>query len=181
MEDSPISRKSPVRTGINRNRYPQQQQQQTPFTSSPTRKANIDLKPRNTAESRDSPVKLRPTSARLARQAEGILSTLDSSSQGTPVKRNMATGTSPGYNKPAVNRYTEENNKENIPKRRKVVKFEDEQAPKGDNSNLEKIVLDLQKQVQTLQRDHSNAITRLQETVDSQATLIEKLLSERRM
>jgi phage host-nuclease inhibitor protein Gam len=128
-------------------------------------------------------VKLRPTSARIARQAEGILTTLDTAGQ-TPFrssKRNIANG-SPGYNQRAVNRYAEEN-KENIPKRRKVVKFEDEQQDdnkENSNNGLERIVLDLQRQVQRLQRDHSTAISSMQEKLEAQSRQIDKLLKERR-
>jgi 4-diphosphocytidyl-2C-methyl-D-erythritol kinase len=81
-----------------------------------------------------------------------------------------------------VNRYAEEN-KENIPKRRKVVKFEDEQQDdnkENSNNGLERIVLDLQRQVQRLQRDHSTAISSMQEKLEAQSRQIDKLLKERR-
>lgn len=95
----------------------------------------------------------------------------------------MVNGSS-GYSQRPANRYAE-NNKENVPKRRKVVKFEDEEQDEISskdiyNRGLERIVLDLQQQVQRLQRDHSAAISAMQEKIEAQSCLIDKLLEERR-
>lgn len=174
--ETPLSRKSPVRRGFNVQHQSPFNAERTTAASPPARRAG------RTDHLRDSPVKLRPTSARIARQAEGILTTLDTAGQ-TPfraTKRNIANG-SPGYNQRATNRYAE-TNKENIPKRRKVVKFEDEQERDKEtpSNGLERIVLDLQQQVQRLQRDHSTAISAMQEKLEAQSILIDKLLQERR-
>lgn len=137
---------------------------------------------RQTAGPPRSPVKLRATANRLARQTNDILSTLDSthlssssssnnlsSASSAPAKRNLAQRSPPKL-------YPSESENCGPLKRRKVVSFE-EKDKKDENSELRSAVLTLQEQVIGMQKEHNEQMSDLRKMVAEQNRLISELLS----
>jgi hypothetical protein len=148
-----------------------------PTTS--TRKPEIHDRPPDKV----SPTKLNISSARISRQTANILSTLDTSS--SAIKRRLAESP-PKLRLTSMYSTNRERDrervvgKENIPKRRKIVSFDDqlENGSDSEEADLKKVVLSLQNQVKKLQVQFVEEINRLDTKIDQQKIIISSLMDE---